>query len=463
MYGVLIAEDATGTRQLLKAFSGLIQGEAVWPGWVPPLPGRSAFAQAEVDTLITLETLKQELIQLKSLPIYQAYKDLEADCAIELAALDQIHAERKQQRDRQREEDCDPQRLNDLQWQSRQDGADRRRLRKQHQTRLEPLRQDILKAENRIRAIKQERRQLSQQLQLQMHQAYQLTNFLGLSASLRTLMPQGAPTGTGECCAPKLLHHAAVLGLKPVAMAEFWWGEAKGDRQPGVFYGACATRCQPIMGFLLAGTQPRSLDLAILYEDDAMLAIDKPSGLLSVPGRGSDRVDSALMRLRSVYPDVQSVHRLDQDTSGVLLFAKNAEMQRELQRCFEQRQARKVYEAVVWGRVAQDTGTIELPLWGDPSQRPRQVVDADRGKPALTQFEVIDRAGNQTRLAFYPMTGRTHQLRVHAAVGLGCAILGDRLYGAESDNQRLHLHAKVLELAHPTEGRLLQITSVVPF
>ncbi len=276
-------------------------------------------------------------------------------------------------------------------------------------------------------------------------------------------MPQGAPTGTGECCAPKLLHHAAVLGLKPVAMAEFWWGEAKGDRQPGVFYGACETRCQPIMGFLLAGTQPRSLDLNILYEDDGMLAIDKPSGLLSVPGRGSDRVDSALMRLRSIYPDVQSVHRLDQDTSGVLLFAKNAAMQRELQRCFEQRQVQKVYEAVVWGRVAQAAGTIELPLWGDPSQRPRQVVDAERGKPALTKFEVIDRAENQTRLAFYPVTGRTHQLRVHAAVGLGCVILGDRLYGVASDNQRLHLHAKVLELPHPTAGRRLRITSVVPF
>ncbi|MBE9031751.1 RluA family pseudouridine synthase [filamentous cyanobacterium LEGE 11480] len=463
MYGVLLTEDATGARQILKAFSGLINGQSVWSGWVPPLPGREAFAKAEVNTIVALETLKQELIQLKSLPIYQAYTDLESECTTELAALDKIHAERKRERDRQRQENCDPQLISDLQYQSRQDGADRRRLRKQHRECLAPLQQEIKAAEQRMRAIKQERKSLSQQLQLQMHQAYQLTNFLGLSASLRSLMPQGAPTGTGECCAPKLLHHAAVLGLKPVAMAEFWWGEGKGDKQPGQFYGACETRCQPIMGFLLGGTQPQSLDLEILYEDAGMVAIDKPSGLLSVPGRGSEKVDSALMRLRSVYPEVQPVHRLDQATSGVLLFAKNAAMQRALQRCFEQRQVQKVYEAIVQGRVAADAGTIELSLWADPDRRPKQFVDEVRGKTALTKFEVVERNEHHTRVVFYPVTGRTHQLRVHAVAGLGGAIVGDRLYGAATDNQRLHLHAKELEIPHPTEDKLIQITSTVPF
>ncbi len=463
MYGVLLAVDATGAQQIFKAFSGLIQGEALWPGWVPPLPGRSTFAQAEVDTLIALESLKQALIQLKSLPLDQEYADLQQACATELATLDQMHAERKQERNRQRESTQDPQQLSDLQWQSRQDGADRRRLKQQHQERLAPIRQAILTTEKRIREIKQERRRLSQQLQLQMHEAYQLTNFLGLSASLRALMPQGAPTGTGECCAPKLLHHAAVLGLQPIAMAEFWWGEGKADRQPRVFYGACETRCQPIMGFLLAGTAPRSVDLPLMYEDAVMLAIDKPSGLLSVPGRGSDRIDSAWTRLRSVYPDIQPVHRLDQDTSGILLFAKNADIQRELRRCFEQRTVEKIYEAVVCGQVEAAEGTIALPLWGDPSQRPRQRVDAERGKAALTQFQVIDRMVNQTRLGFYPVTGRTHQLRVHAAVGLGCPIVGDRLYGSQMDNQRLHLHARQLTLKHPIDGQPIQITSAVPF
>lgn len=463
MYGVLLAADAAGEPHTLKAFSGLINGEPVWPGWVPPLPGREGFAQAEVETLIALEALKQELIQLKSLTVFQEYQALEAVCNDELSELDAAHKQRKQERNRQRQANQDSQFLSDLQYQSRQDGADRRRLKQQHRARLAPLKQQIQDAEARMREIKRSRKQLSQQLQLQMHQAYQLTNFLGLSASLRQLMPQGAPTGTGECCAPKLLHHAAVLGLKPVAMAEFWWGEATRGKQPGVFYGACESRCQPIMGFLLAGTQPRSLDLPILYEDADMIAIDKPSGLLSVPGRGHEKADSALLRLRSVYPEVQSVHRLDQDTSGVLLFAKNPAMQRELQRCFEQRQVRKVYEAIVQGEVAQMSGEIELPIWADRDRRPKQFVDAERGKAALTKFEVVERLEHQTRIVFYPVTGRTHQLRVHAASGLGRAIVGDRLYGSETDNQRLHLHAKGLELPHPTKHKLVRIASQVPF
>ncbi|NJM48772.1 MAG: RluA family pseudouridine synthase [Alkalinema sp. RU_4_3] len=462
MYGVLLTEDAHGNEQILKAFSGLINGEALLPDWVPPLPGRSTFANAEVSTLLSLETLKQELIQLQTLPIYQEYQTLQEACDIELAALDTVHLIRKQERDRQRKTNHDPQFRNDLQWQSRQDGSDRRQLKKQQKERLEPLRQQILIAESRIKAIKQERRQLSQQLQIQMHQAYQLTNFLGLSTSLRALMPQGAPTGTGECCAPKLLHHAAILGLRPIAMAEFWWGEAKGDRIPGTFYGACQTRCQPIMGFLLGGTQRRSIDLPILYEDEIMLAVDKPSGLLSVPGRGSDRMDCAWMRLKSHYSDIQPVHRLDQDTSGVLLFAKNLDMQRALRQCFEQRQVEKVYEAIVVGEVLQDMGSIDLPLWGDPTQRPRQIVDAARGKPALTKFRVSNRSDGRTRLVLHPVTGRTHQLRVHTAAGLNSPILGDHLYGLE-DNQRLHLHARHLMVPHPITMEAVAIDSPVPF
>jgi tRNA pseudouridine32 synthase / 23S rRNA pseudouridine746 synthase len=471
MYGVLIAETVAGDRQILKAYSGLINGDAALPGWAPPLPGREGFARSEVETLIALETRKQELIQLKSLPIYQAHQDLETLCKQELTALDQLHAERKNERDRQRQTELTAQQISDLEYQSRQDGADRRRLKKQHKARLAPLIQQITEAEHRIQVIKQERKELSRQLQLQMHQAYQLTNFLGLSASLRELMPQGAPTGTGECCAPKLLHQAAVLGLKPIAMAEFWWGEAKSGKQPGQFYGACESRCQPIMGFLLAGTQPRSIDLVILYEDEYLIAIDKPSGLLSVPGRGSDLADSALLRLRNVYPDVESVHRLDQDTSGVLLFAKNLEMQRKMQRCFEERKTRKTYIAVVAGNVQQDAGTIDLPLWGNPDLRPKQVVDEVRGKPAVTEFQVVERSDGRSRIIFQPITGRTHQLRVHAAIGLGCPIVGDRLYGwppnpqswGDLDKMRLHLHAQQLEFAHPIGGEWVSIGAKVPF
>jgi RluA family pseudouridine synthase len=343
--------------------------------------------QVEITLRLELDRLKDELIQLKTLAIYQAYEQLKQRCDRELKTLDQLQQEQKCDRDRQRKLDLTEQQYEALNQQSRQASTDRRRLKQQHREYLEPLRQEILAAETRINEIYQERRHLSQQLQKQLE----------------------------------------------------------------------------ITGALLSQTQNRSLDLTILYEDEHLLAIDKPSGLLSVPGRGSDRLDSVWLRLRSRYPEVTVVHRLDQDTSGVLLLAKSGAIHRALQQAFEGRQVEKVYEAVVVGTVGESTGSIALPLWGDPTQRPCQIVDAVRGKVALTHFEVLERSATQTRLAFYPVTGRTHQLRVHAAIGLGCAIVGDRLYGTAIEGQRLLLHARQLTVLHPIDGQPLCITSSVPF
>ena len=200
-----------------------------------------------------------------------------------------------------------------------------------------------------------------------------------------------------------------------------------------------------------------------MYEDEWLIAVNKPAGLLSVPGRYADRQDSVLSRLRLQSEAIVPVHRLDQDTSGILLLVKDRATQRHLSRQFQQRQVNKVYEAVLAGRLDHDRGVIDLPLWADPSDRPCQKVDPC-GKPSTTRFEVISRTHDRTRLEFFPLTGRSHQLRVHAAdpQGLGIPILGDRLYG-ESTANRLHLHAKAISLQHPHSGDRLQLNAETPF
>ncbi len=383
--------------------------------------------------------------------------------------LNLIHAQRKEERKKQRE--ClfsNPQneeiayQLNKLQEQSKRDGMEKRRLKRQRDEQLQPLQRIIQEADQAIQQLKQERKIRSRQLQTQMHCTYSLTNFAGNSLSLKQLMPQGLPTGTGECCAPKLLHYAATQGFKPLAMAEFWWGS--GSKEQGKFYGACAERCQPIMGFLLSGLSkfdniPRIAgdSLPIIYEDEWLVAIAKPAGLLSVPGRHSAKGDSAFSRLRNLLADgmnLRPVHRLDQDTSGILLFARNLESYRSLSRQFEQRQVYKIYDAMLAGRVILSEGTINLPLWGDPTHRPYQVVDWQRGKPSMTKFRVISMGEIYTQVEFIPLTGRTHQLRVHAAdsQGLGIPIVGDRLYGVANEGERLCLHARELHFLHPRSG-----------
>ena len=395
--------------------------------------------------------------------------------------------------------------LEQLDEESRQQGIERRQLKRQQNAVLQPLQQLIAATDTRISELKQQRKALSRQLQAQMQATYSLTNFSGRSQSLQQLMPKGSPTGTGDCCAPKLLHYAATHHLKPLAMAEFWWGASSGnqDKIPGEFYGACAERCQPLMGFLLSGLKPISIlnrdfyrttplslnilthlcssnesnfpafpsikgEIPIIYEDEWLIAVNKPAGLLSVPGRYGDRQDSVLSRLRHLLPDgiaLVSVHRLDQETSGILLLARDRQTHRQLSQQFQQHQIHKVYEAILSGAVTVEQGVIDLPLWGDPKNRPEQKVDWQHGKPSLTQFQIMAREGDYTRVEFTPLTGRTHQLRVHAAdvQGLGVTILGDRLYGCRAVTSRLHLHARELRFEHPQLEKTLHLQANTPF
>ncbi|MEH2046176.1 RluA family pseudouridine synthase [Nostoc sp.] len=498
MYGILLVELPNGEQRVLKAFSGLLNGCSVVEGWVPPIPGRDEVAFEEARTLAELDAIKQEIITLKQLTERQQYEILFNDFEQQLQAMSDRHRYCKHQRQEKRQQICNtlsPEALTialeQLDEESRQQGIERRQLKRQQNAVLQPLQQVIAATDARISELKQRRKALSCQLQAQMHASYSLTNFSGRSQSLQQLMPGGSPTGTGDCCAPKLLHYAATHNLKPLAMAEFWWGTSSvnQDKIPGKFYGACAERCQPLMGFLLSGLKPplpvrekavRSpsypdkgrvwgeVTLPIIYEDEWLIAVNKPAGLLSVPGRYRDRQDSVLSRLRHLLPDgmaLISVHRLDQETSGILLLARDRQTHRQLSQQFQQRQIHKVYEAILSGAVTVEQGKIDLPLWGDPENRPYQKVDWQHGKPSLTHFQVIAREGDYTRVEFTPLTGRTHQLRVHAAdvQGLGITILGDRLYGCRAVTSWLHLHARELRFKHPQLEKTLHLQAITPF
>ena len=314
--------------------------------------------------------------------------------------------------------------------------------------------------------------------------SYHFASALGETRSLRTLFaPAEPPAGAGDCAAPKLLAQAYGLGLRPLALAEFWWGAPAptGDRRAGVFYAACRGKCLPILTHMLDGlpVDPPplfgsaafdTLEPRVVYEDDELLIVNKPSGMLSVPGRSASLQDCVVSRLRARYPDATGpiiVHRLDLDTSGLLLCAKNLATAKLLQRLFSLREIDKQYVAWLDGNVATDHGHITLPLRVDIDDRPRNIVDPVHGKPADTEWRVLTRANGRTRVLFMPHTGRSHQLRVHAShpEGLDAPIVGDRLYGrtAPDEDERLLLHAERLRFIHPITGTLLEVEQPAPF
>ena len=267
------------------------------------------------------------------------------------------------------------------------------------------------------------------------------------------------PSGAGECCAPKLLHYALSHGMKPIALAEFWVGAPSRTevRQEGTFYAPCSGRCKPILKWILGAESSRILSTSsapidILYEDEWLMVVNKPAGILSVPGKTDEPSVVELLQR----PSLQPVHRLDQDTSGLLVLAKTPEIYKTLQAYFQRRDVFKRYEAILCpNQNSQITNhksqIISLPLLPNPYDRPRQMVNVEHGKPAITRYEVRALRPDGTVLVdFFPLTGRTHQLRVHAAHpdGLNAPILGDRLYGSTSAN-RLCLHAAEILFVHP--------------
>jgi tRNA pseudouridine32 synthase/23S rRNA pseudouridine746 synthase len=493
MFGVLAVREPGGRIGYLRSFSGMLGGQWDVTGFVPPLFDRQARTQVEPPGEATVKELLTRFEQFQGSAeltgTRAAHAALEARHTEQRAELRARHeANRKRRHARRAElmasatltEAAKHEALHALDQESRGDKAERRRMDLAHEEERRALEAQRRRLERRLRALERLRRIFCRGLMRRIHDAYVVPNARGERRPLRELFTSGEPpSGTADCAGPKLLAHAYAHGLRPLALAEFWWGAppSSGGRVAGAFYPACKDKCGPLLPFMLEGlrvTAPRVFspvsveagELSIVFEDAWLVVVDKPSGLLSVPSRDTSVTDSVLARLRARYPRATGpllVHRLDLDTSGLLVAALDPGTHADLQRQFLRREVHKRYVAWVQGHIRAEQGTIDFPMRVDLHDRPRQIHDPLHGKPAVTQWQVLERRGERTRVALFPLTGRTHQLRVHAAhpLGLGAPIVGDRLYGHEGE--RLLLHAESLSFTHPHTGQRLCFERPAPF
>lgn len=467
MFGVLVCEDAQGRLGFLAAYSGQIQGRADWPWFVPAvfdyLQPMGYFKQEEGE----ISAINRQVGDLENDPELTALKarlqQTAAQAEAEIDAYKAMMREAKAMRHRQRTSDNEADN-EALVRESQHQKAELRRLKKRWETAIDQLKAQLKPMENEIERLKQCRKQRSDALQRWLFDQFVMQNDHGERRTLTDIFrdtPQHTPpSGAGECCAPKLLQYAFQNHLKPLSIAECWQGQSPRMeiRRHDHFYPACRGKCLPILSWMLSEETyqprrhtPRHTDLQIVHEDDALLVVNKPSGLLSVPGRtGEPSVESIL---RESHPHIYMVHRLDMDTSGLMVVALTPDAYHHLQRQFADRTVHKQYAATLEGLIdGPKEGRISLPLRPDPLDRPRQVVDREHGKEAITDYVVTAEENGHTRILLTPRTGRTHQLRVHCAHpdGLNCPILGDPLYGHAAD--RLHLHAWHLAFVHPKTG-----------
>ncbi|NVB79562.1 MAG: RluA family pseudouridine synthase [Kofleriaceae bacterium] len=479
MFGVLVVADRVGRVGFLRAFSGMAGGTWNIDGYVAPAfdeAARDAFwiaGEAELDAIAA----KIDELDVRLAPLRSAHASLvrtQKEVSDELRERQRLA---RAARHAARAATQDPEAIAALDRESSRDSSERRRIELEQRDARRTISRDIEVLERERAALDGQRAERSRGFLVRIHDTYALANARGETKLLRALFaPAEPPGGAGDCAAPKLVAEAFRRGLRPIALAELWVGASPptGDRKDGTFYPACRGKCAPILAHMLDGIAeppptfgggPIAADEPRTVFEDAFLAIvDKPIGLLSVPGRGDALRDCVLARLRARYPAATGpilVHRLDLDTSGLLVAAKDKPTYDALQRMFSQREITKRYTAWLDGVVAEDSGTIDLPLRVDIDDRPRQVVDHEHGLPAVTEWKVLARDNGRTRVAMFPKTGRTHQLRVHAAVGLGAPIVGDRLYGRP--DARLMLHAEALAFVHPHTGETLTVTRPAPF
>ena len=487
MFGVLIVQTEHGETGYLAAFSGILAGKNLHPFFVPPvynLLQPQGFFKIEEENI---SSINRNIRQLEN---DKAYAALSAELARTIQSAENILATAKAQlkeaktarEQRRKEKELNAQEEAELIRESQFQKAEYKRLERSWKARITTLQTQTEDWERRISALKSERKTRSAALQQKLFEQFGMLNYRGEVKNLCEIFGQTVhktpPAGAGECAAPKLLQQAYLHGWKPIAMAEFWWGDSPKTeiRHHGHYYPACKGKCEPILQHMLQGLQveenPKlkrmqvpSKNLEIVYEDPWLSVINKPAGMLSVPGK-EDAV-SVYSLMREQYPEADgplTVHRLDMATSGLMLIAKTKRVHQNLQAQFKNRLVRKRYVALLEGIVPKNKGTVDLPLCLNPLDRPRQMVHTEHGKPAITDYQVLERLdGKRTRIAFYPRTGRTHQLRIHAAhpLGLHCPIIGDELYGEKAD--RLYLHAEYLEFTHPITGETVRITKEAEF
>jgi len=482
MFGVLVVQKEDGELGYLSAFSGKLANENHHDRFVPPvfdiLQEDGFFKKQEA----VINAINQEIENLEQAPEFlnlkQAVVAFETTYKEEISTIKATIKSNKALRDLSRKtllKQVDVGELDQLTFEQKLQELVKQSLKESYflkdQTQKGKAELEALKAQlevftNQLASLKEKRRELSAKCQQEIFDNYFFSDQAGrqksLGAIFQTTADQKPPAGAGECAAPKLLQYAFLNHLKPIALAEFWWGQSPSSdvKKHGHFYPACRGKCEPILGHMLTGiemdenpmlTNPAlGKELTIVFEDDYLAIVNKPAEFLSVPGKNI--TDSVYERVKVRYPKATGpliVHRLDMSTSGLMLIAKTKEIHKQLQSQFLKRTVKKRYVALLDGIVKIPSGEINLPLRVDLDDRPRQLVCYEYGKHALTHFEVVSVGNNKTKIYFYPITGRTHQLRVHAAhpLGLNTPIFGDDLYGTKGE--RLHLHAEQITFRHP--------------
>ncbi len=485
MFGVLVVKNEHNKIGYLTAFSGKLADKSLPEIFVPPVFNmRTAGSfyikgELEIDGINTqLGILKKDkkYLSLKKL-VKKISKEIEDDLAFQRKRMKLSRTDRKAQKKKAiaiLSAVEFQQFTKKLTQESYNNQFFLKELQAYYQAKFELISKDFLSFEAKITALKQARKEKSNYLQQTLFSKYAFLNQQKELKNLLAIFDNPAikpPAGSGECAAPKLLQYAFANNLTPIAMAEFWWGISPNSavRKHKNYYPACQGRCKPILSHMLKGVEmdPNVLldtlsekqELKIIYEDAVLIVVDKPAEFLSVPGK--EIKDAVYTRIKEKYPTATGpliVHRLDMSTSGILVLTKTKEANKILQSQFINRTIKKRYVALLDGILPEDSGKIQLPLRVDLDDRPKQLVDFTHGKAAETRWEVLRRENGKTRVHFYPISGRTHQLRVHAAHknGLNTPIVGDDLYGKKEN--RLHLHAEFIEFLHPTTNKKISFT-----
>lgn len=480
MFGVLVVKDKRGEIGYLAAYSGKLGEARDLAYFVPPV-----FDMYHVDGYFVSETevlrqLNDRLKVMRSAPerqnkrlaAHRIREEVTAKIASVKSDLKRYKQERREAKRKLKNKISEAE-YSALYDQHNQESINDNFLLREYTYYLEEIAHPIEKAhaeaEQSIKDAQDEMAAKSVALQDWLFDQYKMLNINGEQRTVKSIFENRIidvpPSGTGDCAAPKLLQYAFVHGMQPLALAEFWWGRSPASmgRKHGYYYPACRGKCEPVLGHMLLGmdVNPNPLldnlaygkVLDTVYEDEHLLVINKPAEFMSVPGKVV--IDSVQERMKAKYPEATGpmiVHRLDMSTSGLMIIAKDKDIHKTLQQQFKTRSIEKRYVAVLDGVVPEDEGYINLPLRVDIDNRPYQIVCEEYGKKARTRYEVVSRGEGTTRIHFYPITGRTHQLRVHAShhLGLNTPIVGDDLYGIRGE--RLLLHAERLTFIHPSTG-----------
>jgi len=476
MFGVLVVQNKFNEIGYLTAFSGKLGDNSLPEKFVPPVFNMRAEGSFYVKGETELDKINQEISALKEdetfislhKSVKKRFQDIEEDLAFQRKKMKILKSERKNRKKTlvNHLSEIDFQILcNKLAQESFNDQFFYKELKEYYENDLHEKLRKLAHFEEKIAFLKKERIQKSNYLQETLFQNYAFLNSEKEPKSLLDIFsnpPIKPPAGSGECAAPKLLQYAFLNDLKPICMAEFWWGISPNSeiRKHKNFYPACQSRCKPILSHMLKDMKMNEnllienlsehQDISIIYEDDELIVVNKPTEFLSVPGK--EISDSVYTRMKEKYPEATGpliVHRLDMSTSGILVLTKTKEANKILQEQFIKRTVKKRYVALLDGKLEEKNGKISLPIRLDLNDRPKQLVDFEFGKKAETFWEIIRIENDKTRVYFYPITGRTHQLRVHAAykTGLNAPIVGDDLYGKKE--KRLYLHAEFIEFLHP--------------